>query len=487
MSKSVRVNFIYNITLTIGQVLIPLLSFPYLTRVLKPNGIGLIGFVDSIVTYMIMLASMGIPIYGVREIAKCFTKEDRDRLFSEIFSIHLLAILGGLVIYSIVVLSFTKTYSNLPFFAMGVISYVAGNLTFEWFFQGSENYKFITIRTLLVRSVVLIAIFVFIKNQNDLLLYYGILNAGLFINTIINLAYLKKQISFSLPILSALRQHVQPIFRLFATRFATSVYVVLLNALIGFLSTDKAVGYFSAAYKVYFVSLTSVIAYNTVIIPKMTKSYAQGDEVAMHYYTASAYNFLIDFAIPFSIFIIINSFDVVQLIAGSQFDRSVTDVQILAPLIFIIGFSNVFAMNILTPMGNDKYFLYSVTAGMLFSLLVTVPLIIYYSDLGASAGLFLTELFICALLAHYVKKTWQLTLDFKRLALCILLLTPFYFIHILISHYVLGSFITLLCNGILSVLYWLFLQVFVFKNKQYFAWIKQSVYKIVSLKSGKSL
>lgn len=486
MSKSVRVNFIYNIALTIGQLLIPLLSFPYLTRVLKPDGIGLIGFVESIVMYLVLLASLGIPIYGVREIAKCFTKKERDQLFSEIFSIHFIFIIVGLTAYGIVALSFTKTYSHLPFFAIGIVSYIAGNLTFEWFFQGSENYKFITIRTLVVRTVVLIAIFIFIKNQDDLFLYYIILNSGLLINTIINIIYLRKQVVFTLPKSIHLKKHFRPILSLFATRFATSIYVVLLNALIGFLSTDKAVGFFSAAYKVYFVSLTSVIAYNTVIIPKMTKSYAQGDETAMLYYTNSAYNFIIDFAVPLSVFIIINATAVIQVIAGSEYNSSIADVQILAPLIFVIGLSNVFAMNILTPMNNDRFFLYSVTAGMFFSLFITIPLIIYYSDWGASVGLFFTEILICFILAYYVKKTWLLTLDFRRLTMCLILLIPFYLIHVFVNYYIYNFILSIIYNGVFCVIYWFFLQVVVFKNRKYFEWIKENVFKSLNLKSDKT-
>lgn len=487
MSTSVKGNFVYNITLTIGQLIIPLISFPYVTRVLKPDGIGLISFVDSIVMYLVLVASLGIPIYGVREIAKCHTKEERSKLFSEIFSLHVIAIIIGLIAYCIVVLSFTKTIIHLPFFAFGIISYIAGNLTFEWFFQGSENYKFITIRTLLVRMAVLVAIFIFIKDQNDLLLYYAVLNVGLLINIVISVLYLRKQIVFVLPVKVQIKQHIKPILNLFATRFAISIYVVLLNALIGFMATNNFVGYFSAAYKVYFISLTLVIAYNTVIIPKMTKSYILGDKAAMHHYVDSAYNFIIDFAVPLAGFIFINASSIIHILAGNEYNNSITDVQILSPLIFIIGFGNVFAMNILTPMGNDKYFMYAVTIGMSFSLLVTIPLIYYYQDTGAAVGLFLTELLNCTILAFYVKKTWQFTLNIKRLFLCLVSLSPFYLIHLFVRPYLSNFIINIVCNGLLCALYWLFLQAFLFKNMQYFAWIKESAVKLRSLKSDKSL
>jgi O-antigen/teichoic acid export membrane protein len=487
MSRSVKNNFVYNMALTIGQLLIPLLSFPYLTRILKPEGIGLISFVESIVMYLVLVASLGIPIYGVREIAKCVNKEERSKVFCEIFSIHAIAIIAGLIIYGIVVFSFTKTYAHLPFFALGVISYIASNLSFEWFFQGSENYKFITIRTLLVRIAILIAIFLLIKNPGDILLYYGVLTSGLFVNSIISILYLRKHLTVIRPSSVAIKRHLRPIFSLFATRFFISVYAVLLNALIGFLSTDKAVGYFAAAYKVYIVSGTLILAYNTVIIPKMTQSYTQGNESAMHRFAANAYDFIIDFAIPFAAFIFVNAYPIINIIAGHEYDRSVTDLQILAPLIFIIGFSNVFAMNILTPMGNDKYFLYAVIAGMSFSLLVTIPFIVYYSDLGASVGLLLTELLICSILAYHVKKTWQLTLNFKRLLLCIILLIPFYLINVIVGQYVSNFIINVGYNGVLCLLYWLFLQVFIFKNRQYIDWAKPYMFKFLNIKSDKPL
>ncbi len=486
MSTSVKGNFIYNLVLTIGQLLIPLVSFPYLTRILRPDGIGLVSFVDSIVMYLVFVASLGIPIYGVREIAKCNTKEERSRLFSEIFFLHIIAILFGLIAYGIIVLSFAKTRAHLSFFALGIISYIAGNLTFEWFFQGSENYKFVTIRTLLVKVAVLIAVFALITDSDDLLLYYALINAGLIINIIINTLYLRKQVAVFRPAIPSLRKHIRPIFSLFITRFAISIYVVLLNALIGFLSTNKAVGYFSAAYKVYFVSLTLVIAYNTVIIPKMTQSYAQGDETAMNGYVNSAYDFIIDFAVPLSVFIIINAYSIVHVIAGNEYDRAVTDLQILSPLIFVIGFANIFAMNILTPMGNDKYFLYAVVSGMFFSLIINIPLIIYQSDLGASIGLLLTELLICSILAYYVKKIWRLTLNVKRLLYCLVLLLPLYFIHSFLQPYIPNFIFSLIINGAVCALYWLLLQAFIFKNIQYFDWIKREAFKIAGIKSTKS-
>lgn len=487
MRTSVKDNFVYNIVLTVGQLLIPLLSFPYLTRILKPDGIGLISFVESIVMYLILLASLGIPIYGVREIAKCYTKEERSKIFFEIFSIHIFSIVFGLAAYFIVIFSFSKTYNNLPFFTIGAVSYLAGNLTFEWFFQGSENYKFITIRTLLVKCAVLVAIFTLIKSPGDLLLYYGVLATGLLINAVINIFYLRKQVTFKRPAVTAVKKHIRPIFSLFATRFAISVYAILLNALIGFLSTNKAIGFFSAAYKVYIVSVTLMLAYNTVIIPKMTKSYMQNDETAMHYYCNSAYNFIIDFAVPFSAFILVNAYSIIHLLAGDQYDRSINDLRILAPLIFIISLSNVFAMNILTPMGNDKYFLYAVTSGMVFSLLISVPLIIYYSDIGACTGLFLTEVSICFILVYYVKKTWHFTLNIRRLLICFMLLIPFYFINILIQYYVSNFIISIVCNSVLCVLYWLFVQAFIFKNRQYFELVKPWIFKMLSIKPDKEL
>ena len=398
---NLKKNIVYSILLTASQVLFSLIILPYITRVLGPANIGRVAFTDSIAQYFIIFASLGIPIYGVREISRA--KHDKallSKLFFELMAILLIA--TGILVVIYVVLMFTVKEFRIDkqLFYLGLVQLFLSAFIFEWFFQGLENFKFIALRTFFVRLISTIAIIVFVKNKTDSTLYYGILTFTLLGNTILNLFSLPASTSMRLKGLD-LKKHLKPIFTFFSTRFVTSVYVILLTVVLGFVSSKESVAFFSSAYKIYTVALTFIIAFSSVLIPRLSDYINRNMHAEGVSLVSKSLHVICSFGIPVVIGVIFFSGQIVHILLGDKFLAARTDLILLSPLILVISISNLFAMNVLTPRNKESKFLRATFLGMCVSLILMYLLLPGLHDVGASVTLLTTECFICVLLGYY--------------------------------------------------------------------------------------
>ena len=179
---NIKSNFICKVLLGISQIIFSLITFPYASRILLPEGIGEVSFIDNLTQYFTILSALGIPIYGIREVAK---RQDNlvelQKLLTELISIHFIAsIISGALYWTIVIHS-SKLSSSIDLCQIGLLLILSHVFVIEWFYQGLEKFKFIVIRTLLIRVLTILLLFLFVKTPQNKSIYYILNFIGVFV------------------------------------------------------------------------------------------------------------------------------------------------------------------------------------------------------------------------------------------------------------------------------------------------------------------
>jgi len=396
---SIKRNIFYNILLTTSQIAFSLVSLPYISRVLGPFQLGRVSFVDSATQYFIITASLGIPIYGIREIAKVSGSPAALRkTFSELLLIQILTSVVLFVVYLVLVLSLDRFHVEARLFRLGLLQVLLSAFVTDWFFQGMENYAVVAVRSFLMRLLCITAILVFVKNEGDVFLYYTIWSGAVLLNMLMSLSSSYTYISFRN---LDLKRHFKPVMTFFSTKFVTSVYVVLLSVFIGYLENKVYVAYFTSAYKIYTVSVTFILAFSSVLIPKLSAYHQANMHEESTRLLSRNFNVIINFCLPIMAVMMFFASPVIHILLGDRFLPASADLLLLSPLVLVISISNVLSLNVLTPVGKEKDFLKATLYGMLFNLCIVFFLISALKDVGASIALLATECLVCGLLYYY--------------------------------------------------------------------------------------
>jgi len=404
-------NIFYNVLLAVSQVLFPLLTFPYLARVLGPENIGLYNFSESYARYFALVAALGISVYGVREIAK---KQEQPKALSntfvELFLINFIATCILSIVYIFTIVYSSKLSSNANLFYWSFLFFFFQVFVLEWFFTGINQFKYIAIRFFFIRLVFIAAIFVFIKEANDYVKYMQ-LQVGLTVFlAIINFVYLFKFIDLKNIRLNELNitKHLKPLFLLFLTIFSISVYLHFDTVLLGILADNESVGYYSAPLKLVKIIIAVLAAITAAMFPKMVQFFEQGDLVQFEKMLSQSFELVVSIGIPTTILVYILAPEIIYILFGSSFELAIIPLQITAPLILIVSLSTIFGFQILSVHSKDSAILKSAVAGMLFSLVASFLLIPKFKQDGAAYIILFTELLVLLFFIYFSSKVVQL-------------------------------------------------------------------------------
>ncbi|WHF53050.1 flippase [Chryseobacterium gotjawalense] len=455
---SLQKNFLYNLLLIVSQLLFPLLILPYVNRLLGPSQMGLYSMADSLAQYFITIAALGIPIYGVREIAKARSVSNSkfNAVFSELLTINSLFTGVFLLVYA-AFFYFSEVVSvNRLVYGIASLQVLAGLFSLEWFFQGIENFKFIALRTFIIRMGSILLIFIFVKDAGDGIVYFSITTGTMVLSATVNLFFLRKAVRYQLPSQLHLMRHIKPLLTFFSTKFMISVYVTLTTVLLGFLSTTTDVGYFSLSFKIFNIIVIIVSSLTTVALARTSNAAGDRDRLMVIVGKISSFNLVV--GLPAAALVFLYAKELVLLLGGTQFIASIVSLQYFAVLAFIIPFSNLFALNILTPLKKEKLFLTATIVGTVVSLTLNILLMPTYGYLGATFSFVVTELIVCILLYRAVIKVSPYRFDFYLLATSFigcLLLIPIYFLVPEMNSYI-RLIVSLTASGIVYLSFHLF-------------------------------
>ena len=387
MAQSVKVNYILNLINTGTQMLFPLITFPYVCRVIEADGIGQINFFQSIISYISLFTCLGIPMYAIREIAR--DRSDvvqMNRTAMEILLLHSMLTLVGYAIVAILCLTVPQIQVNIPLFLILSLTIFFTAIGCEWFYQGIEDFKYITIRGLIIKTVSVVLLFIFVKSKTDLL-YYGCYTVfGVLGGNIFNFFRLRKYIHRENIIFSELhiKRHIKPVLKVFSFSVVTSIYLQLNTVLLGFLKNALAVGYFAAATKVMQMLLMMSSCLGSVMMPRASHLIAENKEDEFNRLIQKSYDFTLAIALPMTIGLIFCAPSLITALCGVKFEHSILPSQIIAPIILMVAISNVFGIQVLFPKGKINIVTLCCGIGAVADLILNLCLIPFFSYIGTS-------------------------------------------------------------------------------------------------------
>lgn len=388
--KSIKKNYIYNLIYQILLIIVPLITTPYLSRVLGAENIGIYSYTLSITTYFILFGTLGIAMYGQREIA--YVQEnlyERSKIFFEILIMRFITL--GISILTFFLFFCIKSQYSM-YYRILLLELLAYSIDISFYFQGLEEFKKTVIRNALVKIVSVICIFLFVKIQKDITKYFIIYVLSTFLGNISLWLYLPKYIcKVKIKDLKILR-HVKPTIELFIPQIAVQVYTVLDKTMIGTIILDKAeVGFYEQAQKIVKLLLAIATSLGTVMVPRMASTFANGDKEKLKEYINTSFNFVLLLAFPlmFGITSIAGKF--VPLFYGKGYDKVIYLIIVISPILLSIGLSNVIGIQYLLPTKQQKKYTISVILGAITNFIFNFIFINLWKSIGASIATVIAE------------------------------------------------------------------------------------------------
>lgn len=391
-THSVKYNFFMNSILTVASMLFPLITFPYISRILLVEGSGKVAFAISVVSYFTMFATLGIPTYGIRACAR--VRDDKEKLSK---TVQELLIISGTTT-TITYIVFFVTLIFVPQFAqykdillVTGISIGLNTIGVQWFYNALEQYSYITTCAIAFKLIGIILMVTFVREPKDYLIYGGIYVIGSFGSYVLNFIRLKRFVTFRKTGSYNFHKHLKAIAVFFAMSAGASIYLNLDIVMLGLIKGDVDVGYYNAGIKVKSILVTSVTSLGTVLLPRLSYYVEKQDKQAFQKMISKAFNFVFVVASSVTVYFVLYAKESILFLAGKAFLPAVMPMVILMPTVLLIGCSNITGIQVLTPLGQEKKVLYSIVAGAILDFTLNLVLIPHIGAVGAAISTTLAE------------------------------------------------------------------------------------------------
>lgn len=400
--KSVAKNYIYNLIYQLLTIILPLITTPYLSRVLGAEPIGIYGYTLSIVTYFVLFGSLGIAMYGQREIAYVQNdKNKRSLVFWEIITVRTISLIVAMLFFYLV---FCIKGEYAIYYRIFILYIVSNALDISWLLQGLEEFKKTVIRNIIVKTLSIALIFLCIKTPSDLWKYILIYVIAELLGNATMWMYLPKYIEkVKLKTLN-LKKHIKPALILFIPQIATQIYTVLDKTMVGALTNDmNEVGFYEQAQKSVKSALTILTAYGTVMASRISNYYAQKQKDEIEYSIKNSFKLICFLGIPIVFGMIGIAKKFVPWFYGQGYEKVITLIITTSPIILFIGLSNIGGIQYLVPTGKQKEFTKSVTIGAISNVIFNIILIKFFKSTGAAIASVISEIVVCVVQYPYIK------------------------------------------------------------------------------------
>lgn len=410
--KSIAKNYLYNLTYQILTLILPLITTPYVSRVLGAEGIGIYSYTYSIVSYFILFGGLGIALYGKREIAYAGeNKQKRKKVFWELVIFRLITLAVAIIIYYIF---FIKSDIYGIYYKIWLIELIATAFDISWFFQGMEEFKRTVTRNIAVRLISVTLIFVLVKNPNDLQKYLMIYAVADLIGNLSLWLYLPKYFKGIKVKNINIFRHSSAIVLLFIPQIADQIYNMLDKTMIGNILTDKTeVGYYEQGQKVIRILLTIVSSLGIVMIPRMASTFASKDYKKINYYMKRSFSFVFFLAFPLTFGIISVSDQFVPIFFGQGYEKVSILIKIISPILLLMGIANVVGTQYLLPSKKQKEYTIAVVIGLIINFILNSLLIRTWQSIGASTATVISQLIVDIIQIYYIRKKINIRQMFK--------------------------------------------------------------------------
>ena len=474
-------NIAYSSILTTSLYFFQFITYPYVSRVLGVTNIGICNFVQSVVLFTSLFSTFGITALGIREIAAAKGDKERlDKAFSGIFQINLLFTFFVIVLYIIAIEILPQLTPYRKLLYIGILQILFNTLIIEWLFKGLEDFKYITMRTIVVRITYVVSIFVFIRDKEDYNLYF-VITVGLYVlNGLINSIYSHKFVKFSWQSIRVVfKRYSFPILFLGCQTLLQTLYTSFNVFYLGFVSNDDQVGYYTTATKIQNIILALYTSFTLVMMPRISAMLAANDMDNVRIMIRKSFSILYTFAFPIIIITEVFAPEIVAIIAGSGYEPAVPLLRIVTPLILIIGLEQILIVQLLMPLRADKMVFANSLIGGLVGMLFNMLLVSRLQSMGSVLVWTFSEIAVFISAYYFVWKLTKITISLKEIVKYIVSFLPLFVICYLVSFMEFRFLALLLAIGI-TFLYTHFVLFYIIKNEIYVFMILRVKNKIFS-------
>lgn len=412
MVSSIKRNFLYNAFYNVLTLILPLITTPYISRVMGAEKIGIYSYAYSIAYYFGLFILLGLNNYGNRTIAG--VRDDKEKLSRTFWSIYAMQIIMTLIVVIIYVIYVLFLAENKMMAWIQLIYLLSVALDINWFFYGMEQFKMTVTRNSIIKILNLILILLLVKDQNDLYLYGFIMAGGMLASQFALWFFLRRFIKFSKISMNEVISHIKPNLILFIPVLAISLYTTMSKIILGGLSSMEAVGYYENSNKLTQIPAMAITSLGTVMLPRMSNLIANGkNKEAMKYIQISLLlSIFLSCSMAFGISAIAKEF--VPIFYGEGYEPCVEIISILVLSSIFISWANVIRTQYLIPNQKDKTYIISVFLGAIINIVANIVLIPYLSAFGAAIATLLAEFIVCTYQTWMVRKEIKVKLYFKQ-------------------------------------------------------------------------
>ena len=391
--RSIKLNFIMNSILTMSSFIFPLITFPYVSRVLLPVGTGKVTVATSVISYFTMFAHLGIPTYGIRACAKVRDdKEALTRTAHELLMINVVMMIISYVFFLICLFFVPKMQNERNLYIVVSFNIILTSIGMEWLYKALEQYTYITVRSIIFKAIALAAMFLLVKEQKDYVIYGGITIFASCASNLLNFINVHKYIGFRPVGRYQIRRHLKAVGIFFAMACATTIYTHLDAVMLGFLlPTDEDAGYYNAAVRIKSILVSIVTSLGTVLLPRASYYIEQKMMTEFHRISQKAMDFVFLIATPLMVYFMIFARQGIYFLSGNAYEGAVIPMKVIMPTLLCIGVTNILGIQILVPMGKEKTVLLSEVTGAVTDLILNALLIPRIRSTGAAIGTLVAE------------------------------------------------------------------------------------------------
>lgn len=473
-----------NFLLSISSFVFPLVTFPYVSRVLTAEGVGAVSFAVSFASYFTLVASLGIPTYGIRACAEARkNKDDLYTVVQELLIISTITTILTAVVYVCIIQLVPRLAEDKILFYICGINIILNTIGANWFFQAIEQFDYITVRSLVFKAASLFLLFLLIHNATDYLLYATITVIAAAGSCLLNFVKMIRMGIFKKRKKYSFSRHIKPTLILFAQSATASIYTNLDTVMLGLIRGNSDVGYYYVATQIKQIFLMVITSFANVLLPRMTSFVTEKKNESFFSTMSTGLNFSLFISLPIAFLTAVIGGDLITLLAGEGYQEAILPTKILLSALVAIGLTQIIGIQVLTPLKQERKVLLSVIAGAIVNVLLNLIMIPVLGAVGAAIATFIAEIVVLIVQLVFarelVKKILKKSGIFRYLLSAIVswIISSLIYVFWPIEWYIVRLIMT-------TIIYVLTYIVLLYILKDPFVWtIKNDLRKIIGLKN----
>lgn len=403
--KSLKMNALLSMINSILTMGFSLLTYPYVARVLQADNLGKVNYANSIVSYFSLIALLGFSTYAIREGSRLRENSEKANIFcNEIFTLNFGTVLVAYILLIVTVITVSKLQPFVGLILLQSISIFSAWISSDWVNAIYEDYFSITIRSIAIRLISLIFLFLLVKNTNDYYIYAAILVCSTLIADFINFIYIRKYVKVKLVRGTNIQKHLPPVLVFFSNSIAVNIYLNSDITMLGWICGSTAVGYYSAAVRIY-SAIKSIIAavYNTAV-PRMSLYANYENKAEFKNLFNKIVNAIIFITLPATIMLFCTSEEIVYIIAGKAFYLASKPLKVLALAFLFAVLGGALAYCVCVPLKMEKNVLYATVIAAIENIGLNIVFIPLYGITGTAITTLLAEITVFTVLCFSIMK-----------------------------------------------------------------------------------